>query len=152
MKKECYPKITVLVADDDEDDRLLISETFTDHCKCINLELVEDGAELLDFLKRKDIHPGIIFLDLNMPRVNGIEALEYIKHDEELKDIPVIIFTTTQEQEIIAKTYCMGASSFIKKPTGFERLSYMINIVSAYWCEIALLPERKIRCPPEKAA
>ena len=145
--ENCNSKITVLVADDDEDDRILIREAFKEHCQCFNLKMVEDGVELIEYLHREDIHPGFIFLDLNMPKMNGTEALQKIKEDENSKNIPIIIFTTTDEQDVIARTYCAGASTFIRKPTTFERLSYTIGILSAYWCEIALLPSVKDNCP-----
>lgn len=149
--RQCKNPKLVLMADDDEDDRVLMGEAFKDNCNCIDLQFVQDGAELLEFLQSPAIHPDLIILDLNMPRMGGVEVLEKIKNDDELKKIPVIIFTTTEEEDALMKTYCKGANSFIRKPATFERLAHITKVIAMYWCEIVLLPNG-VKCPPEKTA
>ena len=148
MEKCKIPK-TIIVAD--EDDRLLINEAFNNSCQCFNLQIVGDGEELLEVLHNKGKNPDLILLDLNMPRMDGFEVLESIKGDPQLKKIPVIIFTTTDEQSALAKTYCNGANSFIRKPATFEQLSHIVKVIASYWCEIVLLPDG-FNCPPEESA
>lgn len=139
----CRVPTTVVVADDDEDDKLLIKEAFSNECQCLKLHFVEDGAELLDYLdSQHPVQPALIFLDLNMPRMNGAEALERIKKDMRHKDIPIIMFTTSSEEDNVAKAYCLGASSYIRKPNTYEELQHIINIVGQYWCEVVLLPNK----------
>ncbi len=146
MEKQCNLPTTILVADDDEDDRLLIKDAFSNSCQCVKLTFLKDGVSLIDYLDaEKAIKPALIMLDLNMPRMNGIQALEILKSDSRLKDIPVIILTTSSEDDIIAETYCKGASSFIRKPQLFSELEQIVSIVSQYWCKIVLLP-RKADC------
>ena len=143
---QCKTPLNVVVAEDDEDDRLLLDEAFREHCDCLNLKLTENGVELLEYLESANPRPSLVLLDLNMPRMSGQETLERMKADPHLKDIPVIIFTTSDEEDIIAKAYCKGASTFIRKPFDFEKLRHIAKIVSAYWCEIASLPQ-KDECP-----
>lgn len=141
----CQMSVTILVADDDEDDRLLIKEAFAGNCPCIKLEFAEDGVELLEQLQNNPKRPSLILLDLNMPRMGGIEALKHIKSDNELKDIPVLVFTTSDDQKVLSESYCAGANSFITKPNTFERLSDMVTVVSQYWCKVVSLPRSE--CP-----
>src|ERR1700709_2088762 len=122
--------IVILMADDDADDRLLTREAFEKNHLANDLRVVGDGVELLDYLKRRGKYadpdssprPGLILLDLNMPRKDGREALKEIKEDPRLKNIPIVVLTTSGEEEDILKTYDLGANSFIRKPVGFDAL------------------------------
>ncbi|MEP1444987.1 MAG: response regulator [Paraglaciecola sp.] len=140
--------ITILMADDDEDDRLLTKEALEESKVLNNLLCVEDGVELISYLKREgkyaDVEaypwPGIILLDLNMPRKDGREALKELKSDPELKAIPVVILTTSKQEEDMAKGYGLGAASFITKPVNFEGLVELMKALGKYWIEFVELP------------
>lgn len=142
--------ITILMADDDEDDRLLTKEALEESKVLNNLLCVEDGVELINYLKRQgkyaDVNaypwPGIILLDLNMPRKDGREALKELKADPELKSIPVVILTTSKQDEDMAKGYGLGAASFITKPVNFEGLVELMKALGKYWIEFVELPNR----------
>ena len=143
-------KIVILMADDDPDDRLMTREALEESHLNNDLHLVEDGEELLDYLNRKGKYadpessprPGIILLDLNMPRKDGRQALKEIKENEELRNIPVIILTTSKAEEDILRTYHLGANSFISKPVTFNGLVDVIKKLGEYWFEIVRLPEK----------
>ncbi len=140
--------ITILMADDDADDRLLTQEALEESRLANDLRFVEDGEELMDYLCRRDKYvnpdlsprPGLILLDLNMPRKDGREALEEIKADPDLRQIPVVVLTTSSVEEDIFRTYDLGASSFITKPVTFEGLIEVINTLGIYWLEVVELP------------
>ena len=143
-----HKSITILVADDDADDRMLIKDAF-DENKVLNpLEFVSDGEELMSYLHRRDAYehlqntpfPGVILLDLNMPKKDGRTALKEIKADEALQRIPVVVLTTSRADEDIVRTYGLGVSSFITKPITFEGLCEVVKALSHYWFEIVALP------------
>jgi len=150
MNTESKP-IIILMAEDDPDDRYLTSEALMESRIANELYFVEDGIELLDYLHRRGKYsdpknsprPGIILLDLNMPRKDGREALKEIKSDPFLKNIPVVILTTSQAEEDILKSYDLGANSFITKPVTFEGLVKIIKVIENYWFEIVKLPTQK---------
>ena len=147
----CRMPITIILADDDPDDQLLVKEAFSDNCSCIKLLFVDNGQELLDYLNIVTILPGLILLDVNMPKLGGIEALERIKMTPKLVNIPIIIFSTSSGKDIVLQSYCKGANSFITKPHSFEMLKDIIDVVSKYWCNIVMLPDTL--CPiKEKTA
>lgn len=140
--------IHILVAEDDEDDKLLILKAFEKTLPKEKITCVEDGEDLLKYLKRQapydniDLYPNpdIILLDLNMPRKDGKEALAEIKANDDLKMIPVIIFTTSNNEEDIKATYKMGSSSFITKPGSFEELVRVTEQIENYWSKTVSLP------------
>lgn len=148
MKHAGQP-IVILMADDDADDRILTKEALEESRVLNDLRFVEDGEELLDYLKNRGKfentndhpRPGLILLDLNMPRKDGREALEEIKADPELKRIPVVVMTTSQAEEDIFRSYDLGASSFITKPVTFERLVELMKTLGQYWVEFVELPQ-----------
>ena len=129
------PAFMVLMADDDEDDCLLVEAAFQETGIAHDLRFVGDGRELLDYLynegnfadPEKFPRPDLIFLDLNMPRIDGREALVIIKSDQQLRDIPILILTTSREKRDIALTKQAGASSFLSKPEVFADLSDMLE-------------------------
>ena len=140
--------ITILMADDDDDDFLLTKKALAESRLANTLVRVEDGEELLDYLKRRGryensdvVRPGMILLDLNMPRKDGRETLKEIKSDPELKDIPVVIFTTSKTEEDVFRSYQLGSNSFITKPVTFDKLVNVITALGAYWFKIVKLPQ-----------
>ncbi|MBF0120353.1 MAG: response regulator [Desulfobacterales bacterium] len=140
--------IIILLAEDDEDDYLLIEKSLK-KAKILNkIKWVKDGVELMDYLKHrgeyKDVFkspkPHLILLDLNMPRKDGRESLKDIKSDPALKNIPVIVLTTSKSEEDIFSSYNLGVNSFIRKPTKFDDFVKAIQLISQYWFELVELP------------
>ena len=142
--------ITILLADDDADDRLLARQALETSRLVNDLRCVEDGEELLDYLHRRGKYsdpkesprPGLILLDLNMPRKDGREALREIKNDPRLRDIPIVVLTTSKAEEDIARTYHLGVNSYITKPVKFAALVEVMRSLGKYWFEIVELPAR----------
>ena len=142
--------ITILLADDDEDDRKLAQDALAESRLANDLHTVEDGEELMDYLLRRGKYaaladsprPGLILLDLNMPKKDGREALREIKADPSLRQIPVVVLTTSKAEEDIYRTYDLGANSFITKPVMFESLVRVMRDLGTYWFEIVELPRR----------
>jgi CheY-like chemotaxis protein len=139
--------LTILLADDDPDDRLLIEEALRESKISNPLEMVEDGEELMDYLNGRGkfsgmdtVMPGLILLDLNMPRKDGREALKEIKSDDRLRHIPIVVLTTSKAEEDIFRTYNLGVNSFITKPVTFESLVDLIRQLGKYWFELVSLP------------
>lgn len=140
--------IVIIIADDDPEDRMLAEDALEEARLANDIRFVEDGEELMDYLKRRGKYaepgaaprPGMILLDLNMPRKDGREALAEIKEDEELRTIPVIILTTSDADEDILRSYNTGAASFITKPVTFEGLVKVMLALKMYWFEIVALP------------
>lgn len=140
--------ISILVADDDPDDRMMIEEAFEENRVVNAVEFVEDGEQLMSYLRRDGDYahlagrpyPGIILLDLNMPRKDGREALKELKADPDLCRIPVVVLTTSQAEEDIVRTYGLGVSSFVTKPVTFEGLVEAIKVICQYWIQIVALP------------
>jgi CheY-like chemotaxis protein len=147
MKADRRP-VSILVADDDPDDRLLVRQAFAESELPGELHFVEDGEELMGYLKGKEKYtdrvkypvPGLILLDLNMPRKDGREALKEIKSDPKLRRIPVIVLTTSKAEEDISGSYDLGVNSFISKPVTFSELVDVATALRKYWLEIAELP------------
>ncbi|MCC5638867.1 response regulator [Nostoc sp. CHAB 5844] len=140
--------VTILMADDDEDDSMLIREAITLSQLPIDLYAVSNGEELMDYLYRRGQYtdntlaprPGLILLDLNMPKKDGLEVLKEIKTDPELRPIPVIVLTTSKAEENIYHTYSLGANSYIVKPMTFSALVELMQTLGKYWFEIVELP------------
>ena len=140
--------IEILLADDDAEDRMLITDALKESRLKNNIQCVENGEELLDFLNNRNKYsdkskfplPGIILLDLNMPRKDGREALREIKADNRLRHIPIIILTTSKAEEDILKTYNIGVNSFITKPVSFNSMVETMKTLNKYWFEIVELP------------
>lgn len=137
---------TVLIAEDDPDDRMLIRDALEDSRLLSDQYFVQDGEELLEFLRQEGRYAGgtprpeVILLDLNMPRKDGREALQEIKSDPNLRRIPVIVFTTSKAEEDIIKSYDLGASSYISKPSSYESLIELLRTFGRYWFEVVSLP------------
>lgn len=146
----CSSPITILMADDDVEDRLLTKEAFEMNRITNPLCFVEDGEELMDYLHHRGKYtdedsaprPGLILLDLNMPRKDGREALEEIQADPELRRIPTVVLTTSQADEDVLGSYDLGANSYIAKPVTFNSLVAVINSLGQYWLQVVELPQR----------
>jgi CheY-like chemotaxis protein len=149
MPKNPKP-VVFLMADDDPDDRLLIKEAFEESLLHNAIYFVEDGVELMDYLRGQGSYsdpalsptPDLILLDLNMPRKDGREALAEIKHDPLLRHIPVVVLTTSKAEEDIMRSYDIGAASYITKPVTFDGLVEAIRGLGQYWVQIVRLPSR----------
>jgi two-component system response regulator len=149
MTKADGRPIVILMADDDADDRMLTKDALTESRVLNDLRFVEDGEELLDYLKGRGAYtdrekaprPGLILLDLNMPKKDGREALKEIKADPELRRIPVVVMTTSKAEEDVYRSYDLGASSFITKPVTFDRLVELMRTMGQYWVEFVELPD-----------
>jgi len=140
--------VTILIADDDSDDRLLMKRLLKQSRLYNDLRFVEDGEELLDYLHQRGPYsaagaaprPGLILLDLNMPKISGREALAEIKTDPNLRTIPIVVLTTSKAQQEIYRSYDLGANSFITKPVNFEAMVEIMRAVTSYWFSIVELP------------
>jgi len=148
MPLDAAEPITLLMADDDADDRMLTRDALEESRLGNDLRFVEDGQELLDYLRRHGKYaredaprPGLILLDLNMPRKDGRQALQEIKADPELRRIPVVVLTTSKADEDILRTYDLGANSFITKPVTFDALVEIVRAIGNYWFRVVELPE-----------
>lgn len=144
------PKKTliILMADDDADDRLLAQDAMQESRVLNELHFVENGVQLLSYLRGDDEFsdrtlypmPGLILLDLNMPKMDGREALAAIKADTRLRRIPVVILTTSKAEEDMVKGYDLGAASYITKPVTFDALVELMRTLGKYWVEFVELP------------
>lgn len=140
--------IHILIADDDQDDCLMMREAFKEIRVRNPLHFVHDGEALLDYLQRRPPYddearyplPGLILLDLNMPRMDGREALQAIKSNADLRGIPVVILSTSSAEEDIQCSYDMGGNSFITKPVTYTGLLEVVRTLGHYWLEIVELP------------
>ena len=139
--------VDILLAEDNDDDILLIRESFAE-AKIVNvLNVVKDGEEALAYLRReggyKDaVMPGLLLLDINMPKKNGFEVMREIKADPALRHLPVIMLTTSQNEADVVKSYSEGACSYIMKPARFEELSRVLKQFALYWALVSRIPAR----------
>ena len=139
---------TLLLADDDPDDRLLVKDALEETRWTADLRSVEDGVELMDYLRHRGRYadpseappPSLILLDLKMPRKSGHQALKEIKEDPNLRQIPVVILTTSRQEQDISRSYRLGVNSFITKPSSFGALVETMKVLERYWFEIVALP------------
>jgi CheY-like chemotaxis protein len=142
--------ITILMADDDEDDRVLTADALRRSRLVNDMRFAVDGDDLMQYLRGEGAYgpggiaaprPGLILLDLNMPKKDGREALAEIKGDPELRRIPVVVLTTSKAEEDIFRTYDLGVNSFVSKPVTFEELARVMAALACYWFELVELPE-----------
>ena len=142
--------VVILMADDDPDDRLMAKEALEASGLLNEMRFVEDGVELFQYLEQRGKYqaaprPGLILLDMNMPRKNGREALKELKNHQDFKHIPVVILTTSQAEEDVRLGYELGASSYITKPVTFEGLVAVMQSLGQYWLEIVRPPDEMER-------
>jgi CheY-like chemotaxis protein len=143
--------VVILMADDDADDRLLAKDALAECRISGELQFVENGEELLDYLLRRGNYaqqpslprPGLILLDLNMPKKDGRESLREIKAHPDLRKIPVVVLTTSKVDTDISEIYDLGANSFISKPVTFDSLVNVMKVLGNYWCEVVELPAKQ---------
>jgi len=143
----------IVMADDDADDRLLVADALRDAAFNGELQFVEDGEELVDYLQQRGKFParaaaslpGLILLDLNMPKKNGKEVLREIKKDPALRHIPVVVFTTSRADMDIAAAYELGANSFVPKPSAYDALVETMRAIQRYWFGVVELPAPQAR-------
>jgi CheY-like chemotaxis protein len=142
--------ITILMADDDEDDRVLTADALRRSRVVNDMRFVVDGDDLMKYLRGEGAYaeggipaprPGLILLDLNMPKKDGREALAEIKGDPELRQIPVVVLTTSKAEEDIFRTYDLGVNSFVSKPVTFEQLVEVMTAMACYWFDLVELPQ-----------
>jgi CheY-like chemotaxis protein len=137
----------ILLAEDDSDDRLLAQDALAESGIATDVRFVENGVELMDYLHRRNKYsdigssptPGLIILDLNMPKKDGREALREIKADPELRKIPVLVLTTSTADTDVDRAYELGANSFIAKPTAYNALVGVMRSIREYWFSVVLL-------------
>jgi CheY-like chemotaxis protein len=141
--------LTILMADDDEDDRVMTAVALKQSRLINDVRFVVDGDDLMHYLRGEGAYasggtpaprPGLILLDLNMPKKDGREALAEIKSDRELRRIPVVVLTTSKGEEDIMRTYDLGVNSFLSKPVTFEQLASVMRTLACYWFELVELP------------
>ena len=148
MKRKTRP-LTILMADDDPDDRELTRDAFQRAGLINDLRFVGNGIELMDYLHRRgkfcnpadSPRPSLILLDLNMPKKDGREALREIKGDPKLRRIRVVVLTTSKAEEDIEQAYEISVASFIVKPVTFEGLVDAVRTLGKYWLELVELPK-----------
>ncbi|KPV52977.1 chemotaxis protein CheY [Kouleothrix aurantiaca] len=141
--------IVILLADDDEDDRILTRDAFAESYVANELRCVADGEELMEYLQHRGAYadpgsaprPGLILLDLNMPRLDGREAIQQIRNDPDLRRIPIVVLTTSKAERDIVLTYDLGVNSFIIKPVTFSGFVDVVQALGRYWFEIVELPD-----------
>lgn len=146
--KKSGDSIVILMADDDCDDRMMTKDALTEARVHNELRFVCDGEELMDYLCRRGEYadpstsprPGLLLLDLNMPRKDGREALEEIKQNPELKCIPIVVLTTSKAEQDIIASYELGVSGYVTKPVSFDGLIEVMKAIGRYWLEIVELP------------
>ncbi len=142
-------KAMILMADDDPDDQILLQEALKENNIPNSVCFVENGEELLDFLHKRgkfegvEFSPGLILLDLNMPKMDGRQALKLLKADPLLKKIPIVVLTTSRADSDILECYDLGVNSFISKPVNFAELVDVTREISNYWLGTVTLPESK---------
>jgi two-component system, response regulator len=145
----CGEVITVLLADDDEDDRMMTADALREARISNQLQFVTDGEELIDYLYHRGKYappahaprPDLLLLDLNMPRMDGREALREMKENPAFRSIPVLVLTTSKTEEDVERIYDLGANSFITKPVTFEGLVQAMKVIGEYWFQIVRLPK-----------
>lgn len=142
---QLHGSMSILVAEDDADDRVLLADAFAESGVVVTLDFVPDGVELLAYLARHDADPSLglpdlVLLDLNMPRMDGREALRAIREHERLRHLPVIILTTSTAELDIRVSYQLGANSYVTKPRRFDELIAVLRSLERYWMDIARLP------------
>ena len=150
MSSKNATSITILMADDDADDRQLTREALEDARLINDIRFVENGEELLEYLRRQGRYsppaeaprPGLILLDLNMPRKDGRTVLKEIKQDPDLRRIPVVVLTTSKSDEDVYRSYDLGVNSYIVKPVTFDALVDVLQTLEKYWFEIVELSDR----------
>lgn len=143
--------IHILLAEDDPDDRLLTRRAVVESRVATTFAAVENGEELMRYLRREGEYgapdpaprPNLILLDLNMPRMDGREALREIKSDAELRRIPVVVLTTSEAEQDVLQSYDLGVNAFVTKPVMFDALAGAMRSLGEFWFDLAKLPPER---------
>lgn len=146
--KDLKDKVTVLVMEDDADDYDLLERTLKSYCEKALIYWVKDGDEAIDYLFRKGEYqdetlysdPGLIFLDIRVPRKNGLEIAKLIKEDPRLKKVPTIMLTTSSSSSDVLHAYENGVNTYLKKPEGSEEMEQFKKVIGLFWSPILLYP------------
>lgn len=146
---QVHGAINILMAEDDADDRVLFADAFRESGVSVELEFVGDGVELLQHLNDLLADPGralpeLLLLDLNMPRMDGREALRAIREQPGLKHLPVIMMTTSSSKLDIMVSYQLGANSYVTKPRRYDELIMVLQSLEHYWMETVQLPSARL--------
>ncbi|MEX2316480.1 MAG: response regulator [Pirellulales bacterium] len=147
LTDSCCKPIDILLVDDDNGDVLLTKKALAQGKLCNEIHVARDGVEAMEILRREGEHrnaprPDLIFLDLNMPRKDGREVLEEIKHDVELRSIPVVILTTSDADHDILRSYHLHANCYVTKPVGMDQFLNVVRDIQGYWFSVVKLPPR----------
>ena len=142
----------IIIAENDEDDRMLLEHAIEETKLAVKMHFVQDGNELMDYLYRKgkyaqlkrfqSIH--LILLDLNMPKKNGLEVIKEVRENQKLRQIPIVVLSTSNTKEDIYLSYYIGANSFITKPSSFDSLVNTMKMLIEYWSQTVELPSKNI--------
>jgi two-component system response regulator len=147
LTNSCCKPIDILLVDDDKGDVLLTTKALHQGKLANQIHVARDGVEAMAFLRREGEHkaaprPDLIFLDLNMPRKDGREVLEEIKHDDNLRSIPVVILTTSDADQDILRSYHLHANCYVTKPVGMDKFLNVVRDIQGYWFSVVKLPPR----------
>jgi CheY-like chemotaxis protein len=139
--------IDVLLVEDDPGDVLMTREAFADNKVVNRLSVVSDGVSAMEYLRREGEHagaptPDLILLDLNLPRMSGLEVLHELKEDETLRTIPVVVLTTSEAEEDIVRSYALHANAYVTKPVDFERFIEVVRQIDDFFVSVVRLPRR----------
>jgi CheY-like chemotaxis protein len=146
MADNIHPQpVEILLVDDNDDDIVLLEESFRDSRFLSLMQIVRDGEEALAYLRREGKYatarpPGLVLLDINMPKLSGFDVLKVMKADPVLRTIPVVMLTTSTRDEDIARSYDGGACSFVSKPVSFEKLKEVVKHFTLYWTLVSVVP------------
>jgi CheY-like chemotaxis protein len=137
--------IDILLADDNDDDIVLIQESFAEERLANVIYVVKDGEQALAYLRRQGPfaqarRPGLVLLDINMPKKNGLEVLQELKQDPALRSLPVVMLTTSRAEEDVVRSYAAGACSYLMKPVDFEKLREVAHQFTLYWSLVSRIP------------
>jgi two-component system response regulator len=148
MPKQAMKPIDILVVEDNSGDARLIKELLNGNKIYCRLHIVKDGVEAMDFLKRSEgftgsPRPDLIFLDLNLPKKDGREVLAEIKSDDNLKQIPVVVMTTSQAEEDIFKSYSLHANCYVTKPLDLDQFVKVVKSIEEFWFSLVKLPNKE---------
>ncbi|QMW02795.1 response regulator [Spirosoma foliorum] len=133
----------VLIVDDDEDDQFLLKTAFEQDSPLFNLRFANDGTDVLENIDRTDFLPDLVLLDLNMPRIGGFEVLSHLKNSPHYRHVPILILTTSDNEEDINRSYELGANTFLIKPTQHQGLVELAEQIRLYWFRLAKIPTRR---------
>ncbi|GAB4023421.1 response regulator [Spirosoma migulaei] len=139
----------VLIVDDDEDDQYLIKAAFERDSHHYNLQFAADGTDVLENIEGPQFLPDLILLDLNMPVINGFEVLKHLKNSPLYRHVPVVVLTTSDDEDDINRAYQLGANTFLTKPINHQALVDLAEQIRLYWFTLAKTPSRQMNHKPD---